>query len=283
MNKRIWINVGLLVFILILYTVLTVPDKNESQSLALLSSIDTNEITKIEVIRKELDNFLFNKEGESWKMISPLSVLANNARINAMLRLLKTEVHGQINPNEIELKRFDLDPAKITVKLNEHTFRFGNTDAIDQRRYVLFENKIYLTNDSLYAQLTTNAAFFADTKLLPEGIKINAIQFPENKIEKQNGEWQLQNIMDINPLELKQIVFSWKNAMAISTSKIAEDQTGATITIMTKKDRSIKFVIVKTEPNLILGRKDLGIQYHLGSDEADKLLLKETSETILTE
>ncbi len=276
---RLWINVGLLVFIVLLSAVLLMPEDKIEPDLSRLTTIEQNDIVKIEVLRKNIENFEFNKQGEVWHMTWPQQFLANSARINAMLHILNSETYGQFNPAEVDLARFDLIDPIITVKLNDHVFQFGNTDAIDQRRYVLFNGTIYLTNDSLYAQLTTNAAFFADTKILPQDFEISAIQFPENKIERHDQQWQLQNLMDINPDQLKKIVFAWNNASAISVRKYTAPETELPIIVSSSNGITIRFIIVSTEPHLILGRKDIGVQYHLGSDEADKLLLKENTET----
>ncbi|GJM05597.1 MAG: hypothetical protein DHS20C09_15930 [marine bacterium B5-7] len=255
------------------------PEDKTEQDLPRLTTIKQNDIVKIEVLRKNLDNFEFNKQDEVWQMNLPQQFLANSARINAMLHILDAESHGQLNPAEVDLARFDLIDPIITLKLNDHVFQFGNTDAIDQRRYVLFDGTIYLTNDSLYTQLTTNAAFFADTKILPLDFEISAIQFPENKMELHGGQWQLQNLMDISPDQLKQIVFAWNNAAAISVNKYSEPDSVSSIIASSANGKTIEFIVVSTEPHLILGRKDLGIQYHLGSDESKKLLLKEKVET----
>ena len=257
------------------------PEDKSEQDLPRLTTIEQNDIVKIEVLRKNLDDFEFNKQGEVWHMNLPQQFLANSARINAMLHILNSESHGQLNPAEINLARFDLIDPIITLKLNDHAFQFGNTDAIDQRRYVLFDGTIYLTNDSLYAQLTTNAAFFADTKIVPLDFAISAIQFPDNKIELHDGKWQLQNLMDISPDKLKQIVFAWNNAAAISVNKYSAPEVKTSIIVSSTSDKSIEFIVVSTEPHLVLGRRELGIQYHLGSDEAIKLLLKENVETPL--
>lgn len=276
MNKRIWINLGLLGFIILLSVLLLEPGQEAEQELTRISTIDSNTIVQIEVLRKGMDNFAFSKQGETWQMTSPQNFRANEARINAMLRMLKVESHGQLNPAEVELARFDLAEPIITMSLNDHVFQFGNTDAIDQRRYVLFDGMIHLSNDFLYHQLTTNAAFFADPRLLPDNPEINSIQFPNNKVELLDGHWQLQPLMDISPDQLKRLAFSWQTATAISVNKYTKPETETLITVTTTNADAIEFVIVSTEPHLILGRKDLGIQYHMGSDEADKLILKET-------
>jgi len=279
-DKRTWINIGLLfAFIVLLSVLLLIPKKETEQDLPRLSTIDSNDIVQIEILRKDLDNFIFNKQDETWHMNSPLRFRANNSRINALLRILKVESHGQFNPAEIDLERLDLDDPIIVMKLNDHEFSFGNTDAIDQRRYVLFDNTIHMVNDFLYHQLKTDATFFADTKLLPEKLEIKSIQFPGYKIDWIDDYWHINSLLDISPDQLKRLVFDWQKATAISVSIYAAPESESLIKLTTSSNESIIFVIVAIEPHLILGRKDIGIQYHMGSDESEKLLLKENSST----
>jgi uncharacterized protein DUF4340 len=277
-DKRLWINIGLLAFIILL-SVILLNTEEETQELPRLSTIDQNDIVQIKVLKKDKENFIFNKQGETWHMSSPQQFRVNNSRINAMLRMLNIESHSQLDPTEVELEIVGLADPTVIMKLNDHEFKFGKTDAIDQHRYVLFNGKIYLTNDFLYHQLMTNAAFFADTRLLPEKTKINSIQFPQNQIDLIDGQWQMQTLMDISPNQLERIVFNWQESTAISTSKYKAPESESIIKISTTNNGSMQFIIVSTEPHLILGRKDLGIQYHIGSDEADKLLLKENANT----
>jgi Domain of unknown function (DUF4340) len=274
-DKRLWINIGLLAFIVLLSLILLVPEKPSEEELQRVSTVDRKEILEIEVIRKELENFAFNKQGESWYMSTPLQFLANDGRVNAMLRMLNAESYSQLNPDEVDLEELGLKDPVVVMKLNEHEFAFGNTDAIDKRRYVLFDGVIHLTNDTLYQQLMTNAAFFANTKLLPVDFDINAIEFPENKMELVDGAWQLEPLMDIKPDQLKRLVFNWHNAIAISASKYQAPEKESFIKVSTTDGQQIIFVVVSTEPHLILGRKDMGVQLHMGSDEAEKLLLRE--------
>ena len=183
MRSRSWVNLGLLSLTVILTIFVLSDDQETEKELQRLSTIDKNTIKQIQVFRKDLDSFQFDKKDNGWFLTSPQQYRANNARINAMLRILEVESHAQLNLVDIDLKQLGLDNPIVTMKLNDHVFQFGNTDAIDQRRYVLFQNKIHLTNDSLYQQLMTNAAFFADPGLIPDGFKISSIEYPNNILE----------------------------------------------------------------------------------------------------
>jgi uncharacterized protein DUF4340 len=278
-NKRLLINIGLLAFIFLLTLVLLNTGQNSNQELSRLSTIDQKDIVQIKILRRDLDDFIFNKQMENWHMNSPQQFLANIARINAMLRMLKVESHGQLDPKEVELESFGLSAPIVIMKLNDHEFKFGITDAIDQRRYVLFDGKIHLTNDFLYNQLMTNAAFFADHKLLPENTEIDSIEYPKNKIELVNDQWQMQTLIDVSPDQLKRIVFNWKNSSALTINKYEPSDAKPMITITTTKKETIKFDIISNEPHLILGRKDIGLQYNMASEETEKLLLLENANT----
>lgn len=280
MKNKFWTNVGLLGLTIILTIFVLTAEEKKEPKLSRLSTIDKSTISQIQVIRKDLDNFLFEKKDKGWFLTSPQKYRANEARINAMLRMLEVESHNQLNPDEADLEQLGLDDPVVTMKLNDYEFKFGITDAIDQRRYVLFQNKIHLTNDSLYQQLMTNAAFFADPDLIPEEFKILSIEYPDNKLEMIDTQWQLKTLMDIKQEQLKRIPFNWESAQAISAEPFNQPEKPSVIKITSTNNEVIQFVLVEKEPHLVLGRKDLGIQFHMGSDETNKLLLIENTETI---
>ena len=208
-------------------------------------------------------------------MQAPLALRANPARLDALLRLPATESHAELDPAKHPPERFGLGQPAIIMKLNENEFRFGGTDAIDGRRYILFQDRIHLTDDFLYRQLTTNAAFFADLKLLPEAFTIARIRFPDNELYKANGQWRLKTPRDISPARLQRGVGAWRDAVAISASAFKPSAAPERIRVIADDGQTLEFIIVATEPHLILGREALGIQFHMGSDDAQRLLLRE--------
>ena len=244
MKNRLWINLGLLGLTIVLTVFVLSGGKETEKELQRLSNIDKNTINQIQVFRKGLDNFQFDKKDKGWFLTSPQKYRANEARINAMLRMLEVESHAQLNPNDIDLKQLGLDDPVVTMKLNDHEFQFGNTDAIDQRRYVLFQNKIHLTNDSLYQQLITNAAFFADPGLIPDGFKISSIEYPDNKLERIDDQWQLYTPMDIKPDQLRRIPFNWESAKAISAEPFKQPEESSSIKITSTNNKVIEYVLV---------------------------------------
>ena len=270
MNQRIWINISLLVIIFVL-SVIIFFNKNEIEDELLpLSSINPKSIININVQRKNLDNLFFSKSDGVWNMITPLQFQANRARIESILKILETKSYKQFNLDEVDIAQFALRSPAVILELNENKFSFGTNNPINQRRYILFNKKIHMIDDFNFPQLTTNAAYFAETKLLPDKANIISIRFPEYTIRLNNGKWQA-SIPEYDEEKVKQIINKWGKISAISVSKYEKQEGQKTITINSMSGHEINFAIVATAPYLILGREDLGIQYNMGMDDAKQM------------
>ena len=276
MSRALVINLGLAAFIALLLAALFLfkPEAG-GEPARLAAGLQRDTINRIEVRRQALADFIFEKQGADWFMRAPLALRANPARLDTLLRLPATESHAELDPANHSLERFGLGQPAIIMKLNEHEFRFGGTEAIDGRRYILFKGRIHLTDDFLYRQLTTNAAFFAELKLLPEAFNIARIRFPDNELYKANGQWRLKTPRDISPARLQRGVGAWRDAVAISASAFKPAAAPERIRVIADDGQTLEFIIVATEPYLILGREALGIQFHMGSNDAQRLLPRE--------
>jgi hypothetical protein len=269
-NQRIWINISLLVIIVVL-SVIIFFNKNEIEDELLpLSSINQKSIININVQRKNLDNLSFSKSDGVWNMITPLQFQANRARIESILKILETKSYNQFNLDEVDIAQFALRNPAVILELNENKFSFGTNNPINQKRYILFNKKIHMIDDFHFFQLTTNAAYFAETKLLPDKMNIISIRFPEYTIRLNNGKWQA-SIPEYDEKKVKQIINKWKEIIAISASKYEKQEGQKTITINSLSGQEINFTIVATAPYLILGREDIGIQYNMSMDDAKQM------------
>ena len=269
-NQRIWINISLLVVIFVL-TVIIFFNKNEIEDELLpLSSINPKSIININVQRKNLDNLFFSKSDGVWNMITPLQFQANRARIESILKILETKSYKQFNLDEVDIAQFALRSPAVILELNENKFSFGTNNPINQRRYILFNKKIHMVDDFHFPQLTTNATYFAETKLLPDKTNIISIQFPEYTIQLNNGKWQA-SIPEYNEEKAKQIINKWQGVIAVSVNKYEKQEGQKIITINSTSGNEINFAIVAIEPYLILGREDLGIQYNMDMNDAKQM------------
>ena len=269
-NQRIWINIFLLVIIFVLSAIIF-SNKNEIEDELLpLSSINPKSIININVQRKNLDNLSFSKSNGVWNMITPFQFQANKARIESILKILEIKSYKKFNLDEVDIAQFSLGSPTIVLELNENKFSFGTNNPINQRRYILFNKKIHMVDDFHFPQLTTNATYFAETKLLPDKTNIISIRFPEYTIQLNNGKWQA-SIPEYNEEKAKQIINKWQGVIAVSVNKYEKQEGQKIITINSTSGNEINFAIVATAPHLILGREDLGIQYNMDMNDAKQM------------
>ena len=282
MNKRIWVNIFLFVVVILLSVIILSENNKIKKAQPSLSTISPDSILKIEIIKKNHETLSFNKHDSEWKVDEPLKFRVNPLRIKSILNILKTKPHKKFNLNNVDIDQFDLKDPKLILKLDNNIFSFGTSNPIDQTRYILFNKAVYLIDDYLFAQLMVSAYFFSEKKLLSNDKNIVSIKFPDHKIYKSNGKW-ISTKKDYDDDKIKNIIKAWENVVAVTVNKyqlnqnsIKEDcgyskSCGPIISIETSSGEIIYFSIEKENPNLILGREQIGIQYTIMADDATQM------------
>lgn len=239
-----------------------------------LTPIAAAAVQAIHVDRTQGQAMHFERHGEHWLMTAPVGAPAYGTRISAILGLLAEPSHAQLAVSKKELARFKLDAPAVTLRLDGHEVAFGDTDPLNDRRYVRFEGRVHLIADTLYFQLTQNPGFFIEPRLLPEDAVPVRIAYPEFTLSEQDGTWTQQPDAGLGAGKLKAIALNWETARAITVRTPLEGAAGGQVEIETRAGERVRFDILAQEPNLILGRADLGVQYHMDNYTAEQLLLR---------
>jgi hypothetical protein len=281
MRSRFLLNIFLFLIVigLALFLARTTNDVNDQD--IVLTSLDPNSINKIKIIRRDLEEISFSKQGDQWMVKTPYEIAANNLRINSILKLLQAHSYTQLDSNDVELNRFLLEDPVVSIQFDDTKIDFGDTSPIgkDKLRYVLLNNIVHLVNDSLYQQLLTNASFFISPKLIPEGSNIKALYLLEHNIQLVDGIWKVDPNMDIGANDIIAVVNAWRNAEAITVRKFISGDIKEKITIELDQTQAIEFTVVSPLPNLILARPEFNVQYHISSYDADQLFPAENKNT----
>ncbi len=263
---------GLTVF----FFVSDAPEEDDAK--VLLSNIDTNDIKQITIQRADRGDIVFQKLGESWFMVSAVKTRANMARIHAMLRLPHSRSFAQIHVKGTPLSTYQLDPAPIVLRLDEHEFFFGTSDPLDDRRYVMFNNTIHLLNDSLFHQLSQAPMFFISTRLVPETETISSIQFSDHVVSSTGQTWSLSPANDaVSAERLEDLVETWGKGLARQVRQYSATGAGERIIVKFRSGRAARFDVLSSTPELILGRSDLALEYVLDQHVAELLFIPQAN------
>ena len=241
-----------------------------------VSNIDVSDIEQITILRpaSESDEIKIHKEKSQWFISSPVKTRASTDRVSAILGLLRSKSFVRVDAAESILELYQLQPANVTLILDQYKFEFGATDPLDNRRYLLFNNTVHLINDSLYPQLLQSPTFFVSSRLLPEGEAIETIRFKGQTV-LQAGQHQARSTSGevIDKKALEQLAQAWQGIQARQVRNYRPVDHTQQVIIGLRSGRTLQFEVVSVSPYLVLARSDLKLEYYLDASRAKILFL----------
>ena len=253
-RDRWFVNFALLVGIVILLIALLLGGPEAPQGRRILGGILPDEITHVRITRPGKQTIELIRQSTFWEMQSPIQARADDAVLQRVLSIAELEIVSQINPDDVQLEDFGLQPAKMNLVINDTIIHFGDLQPVNKLRYLLIDNTIYLVADQHMSQLNAGSVSYIDRRLVPEGSTVREILIDGNSIELTDSiqtQWQF-------------IKANWVS----HADKAGE--TGLIIQIRVQnQDAVIEYLASKRETDLVLTRNDL--QYHLPHNVIDTL------------
>lgn len=265
-NRRL-VNFLLFAAVAVIAAVLLI-GKGQPRIPATLTRMDPATVQRITVQRQRQPALQFIREDNSWRMTAPVPARASTARINAILHLLQTPGRDRIAAAGTNLHTLNLDPAPVTVRMNDAVFRLGGTDPVAKLRYVLYEATVYLVDDSLFYQLTQPAAFFISTRLLPGAASVSRIAYPGHVLYLDGDAWH--SLPALAGQAAAATAAAWQRAEAVQVLTYRQGPAVGQIVIRAGAT-DVAFAIEPAGDSLLLARRDLGVAYQLSKDTAASL------------
>lgn len=214
----------------------------------------------------------FERRNGHWWLKSPLAAPANDIRVRQLLDITKSDIDAQYPLHAEELTKYELDKPTATLVIGDQTIVFGGSDPIDMRRYVQIGDTLYLVRDDFSHHLNAGATDYVDKKLLPEDARISSIAVPGIKVTlNTEGKW-IATPAAADTAAAAALAGAWQSARAIDVKRMDKPAQGDKVRVELTDGSSAEFVIVQREPELVLGRSELGIQYELVGEIAKQLL-----------
>ena len=273
MRSQLLINTGLLLFVVIAASVLWFDDNDDSAEEAIveLTDLKAEQVQRIQIENLSGKTIRFELKNQHWWMTEPYQVRANPSRIEAMLDMLSAVSFDQLNINEVEADKFELQPANASLTFNDEVFHFGDVNPLSEFRYVEYKQQIHLLTDGIYHQISANPTFFIEPKILPDVEKVQAIRTPDYVITVAEDEWQLSSDTLEQATLINTIIESWKMLEAITILPLAFDQAENTIVIESEGEADKVFMVKPNSPDLVLGHTESGLEFHVAEYMAERL------------
>jgi hypothetical protein len=276
MKRNTLINLSLVIVIgiLVLMTVYE-PGIEKPAEAPLLLSLKRDDVKHILIHRDGQETVELEKNPDGkWQLLQPIKIAASSFRIDSLLRITESKSLNSFSADPAKLAGYKLDKPSAELILNDTVkLAFGAATPLDQRRYVLFDNKVHLITDNLYYFMISAWPTFVSMKPMPQKETISALQLPGLKLQWQDNRWQLKPKQETSSTDnITALLDTWKYLAATSV-KVYDGKKGDQITIHFKdEEKPLQFLLTARKPDLILARPELGIEYHFPSELADKIL-----------
>ena len=210
-----------------------------------------------------------------WQLTTPLKFAADSHAVQDLLDELTARSLSHFPAAGADLKQYGLDPPKLKLWLDGEEYDFGDTEPVNNHRYLRHDADIHLTDSMLFYRAGHGPYWWVEKRLLPVGAHITALQLPDASLSlDKSGKWQLMPRNDkVSADALQQLVDAWRNASAVSVTAVGKGASEGEVALtLTSMAQPIRFAILKDDDYLVLARPDLGIQYELDNGQRAALL-----------
>jgi len=290
MNNKNLLNLALLLVVAALALIIYQSEEPGTE-LDRISNINFDyelaDITSLVIEHNGRRTKLEKNADNQWQITEPVSIAANNFRINSILKLANAPIHNRYPISELDAGKIGLrrsaasssveksserSTSTTIVSFGDTVLRFGIINPATNLRYIQIGETVYTIEDVYYPLLSSHFGTLVSLGLLPEDSTIDKLVLINQTISKDdNGRWQ-SNI-DISADAIAATLEGWKTFQAFGIHEYMQrDQLGEVFVYLKGKEKPISFQITDTAPWLILARPELGLEYHLDIEAYDKLI-----------
>jgi len=278
MTRRVWANLILLLIVVVLGVVAYLePGSEPAEKPVPLLSLAPSQVEHIRLQRQNAPDILLERTASSWMLIEPLRVAASDYRIDTLLQLMTATSYSHFPVSLRPLAGFGLEEPLATVTFNDQSIEFGSSEPLHNRRYVRVDDQVHLIDERHFYQSQLLLTALVDTALLPPGRTLSGIVLPGLRLQHQDGDWHLSDAAgkldpDVSMDAINGLVDEWRHARAVQVSRYQADVAESVIVLTFADGESMQLELLARDPELILGRRELGLRYHFTPDQADRLL-----------
>lgn len=272
--SRTWLNVALLAAVAVLAVIaLWQPGIEPPAATPPLTDRAAAAVKRIRIERPDEPAVAVERREGTWYLTEPLALPANGFRLDTLLEVLEAKSDRRLDPSGLDLARFGLAPPKAVLVIDDLRFEFGDTEPLSGKRYVRLGEDLHLTADRFYNQLVTGAHGFVHLNPLGPSPEPVAIELPDRRLRLDGSRWVVEPDAGYTADAVSRLVEAWRNAQAITVRAYEPQESGRQVAV-TLRDvpEPLRFVVVETPHALVLARPDAGVQYHLPTDAAGRLL-----------
>ena len=227
-----------------------------------ISELKLSEINSVD-FEYDGDRFVLSKSSDQWQLEKPVRWPANNIAVERIIAIVASETESSISIDGIDLSALGLQEPKLTLRLNHMPILFGATNNIGKRRYILIGSTIFLLADVHLPFMIQGVPGLINKHLLPRSISLQALDLAGVELIKSEAAWNSSNNTKISTDQAIRLVSNWQTFEAGKIRQFDQSAPVREKIVATLNDgSSIEFLLLTLEPELVIARPDLDLQYH---------------------
>lgn len=224
-----------------------------------LSTVKPSSVSQVVFRRGSQPAVELRRQDGHWLMTGPLQARADEFQVLRLLTILEAQPTAALPA--ADAKRFDLDPPSAVLAIDGVEYAFGGINAVTREQYVQRGDTVYTVDLRHGAALPLQPAALIRRALLLEQEVPVAIRAPEFEVRKNDGRWTIRPQVEAGADALQAYADRWRQASAATVAPYDGRKPLADIRVEFADGKSAQFGVLQREPQLLLWRRDNGLQY----------------------
>jgi hypothetical protein len=249
-----------------------------------VSSLKLNAFKRIDVEFPAKASVAFEKVDGYWYIVKPYKARADQMLVMRILSLVAAKSAQKFKATD--LTQFGLDQPKLKLKFDNEEFSFGMFNPVTSEQYVAFNNQVYLLPVSYAESAQSPLEEYLDKTPFKPTEQKKIVGFDFSRLEQweearlnvdlKDGKWTAspakakptQNDMN------EWFDSFWRNISVQRVEPYTPDRkmNYPSFEVKLSDGRKVHFDKIQESPELLLGRPDEGMIYHVPPDIGFTLL-----------
>ncbi len=270
--RKSWIALGALaacVIALGLFVWLKPPQpQGSAHAVATLKPADAR---TLRVLRKGGTLAALEKRNAQWFMTEPIAAPADEFQVLRLLAVL--EAKSALQYPASEAAKFELDQPQTELIINDQRFAFGAINTVTREQYMLTGNQIFPLELRFAAAVPAQPLALLRRSVLAPHDAPARFEFGAYTVASDEKKWSTAPPAgDLSQDDYNRWVAQWRAGSALRTEGSDARKPASEIHITLKDGARITLGIVQTEPELVVRRADLGLQFVFVGNVGKKMM-----------
>jgi len=270
--RRTWITTGImLVIAAVLGAFIFFRPPARENTLQALSALRPNDAVKLRIARSGKPVIELERKGLYWMLTAPYVAPVDLFQVARALSVL--DAKSTVKYPVKELKKFDLDPPSVQVTIDDKSFAFGAINPVTREQYVLTNNAVHAIEMRHGAGLPADASALLRKELFGADEIPVKFMFAEFSVASNGGRWLLTpSAGELSQDDYARWVDAWRQASALRAEPHDKRKPIDEARIEFKNGKILLLGMLSREPELVLLRTDLNLQFAFASEVGKRML-----------